>query len=148
VLQVLEISDKVVVCVNLMDEARRKGIEVDLRALARDLGVPVVGTSARTGEGLGALLQTAQDVITGELKCTPHRVRGDGAFQTAVSELVPLIEAAVPGLPNPRWVAMRLLDGDLHVQQALLSGELDRIADRQQEPVQRVPLTVAMEGRQ
>jgi ferrous iron transport protein B len=148
VLQVLAISAKVVVCVNLMDEARRKGIEVDLRRLARELGVPVVGTVARTGEGLGALLQTTEDVITGKITCAPHRVLGDGAFQSAVSELVPLIEQAVPGLPNPRWVAMRLLDGDLHVQQALLSGGLDGIADRQLEPVDRVPLTVGVEGGQ
>jgi len=42
VLQVLEITDRVVVAVNLMDEARRRGIEVDTRSLARDLGVPVV----------------------------------------------------------------------------------------------------------
>ncbi|MHC5048922.1 MAG: FeoB small GTPase domain-containing protein [Planctomycetota bacterium] len=133
---------------NLMDEARRKGIEVDLRALARDLGVPVVGTVARTGEGLGTLLQTAEDVITGKFTCAPHRVLGDGDFQSAVAELVPLIEEAVPGLPNPRWVAMRLLDGDHHVQRALLSGELDGIADRQQVPAPRVPLTVAVEGGQ
>ncbi|MHC4128373.1 MAG: FeoB small GTPase domain-containing protein [Planctomycetota bacterium] len=148
VLQVLEISDKVVVCVNLMDEARRKGIEVDVRALARDLGVPAVGTVARTGEGLGTLLRTIEDVITGRIQCAPHRLLRDGDLQHAVSELVPLIEEAVPGLPNPRWVAMRLLDGDLHVQQALLSGGLAEIADRQRQPVARAPLTVAPEGEQ
>ena len=60
-LQVLEISDKVVVCVNLMDEARRKGLAVDTRGLARDLGVPCVATSARTGEGLRALISTVAD---------------------------------------------------------------------------------------
>ncbi len=48
VLQVLEISDHVVLCVNLMDEAKRKGFDIDLRALSRDLGVPAVGTVART----------------------------------------------------------------------------------------------------
>ena len=55
-LQVLEITDRVVVAVNLMDEARRKGIDVDTRSLARDLGVPVIPIVARTGEGLHALL--------------------------------------------------------------------------------------------
>jgi ferrous iron transport protein B len=148
VLQVLEISDQVVVCVNLMDEARRKGLEVDLRALGRDLGVPVVGTVARTGEGLGSLLQAAEDVVTRTVVCTPHRVTRNGDFQKAVSELVPLIEQAAPGLPNPRWIAMRLLDGDHRVQQALLSGELAEIADRQHVPEERVPLTVAVEGGQ
>ena len=57
VLQVLEITDRVVVCLNLMDEARRRGLDVDPRRLARDLGVPVVATAARQGEGLPELMQ-------------------------------------------------------------------------------------------
>jgi len=144
-LQVLEISEKVVVCVNLMDEADRKGLEVDVRSLARDLGVPAVATIARTGEGLPALLKTVQEVITGEVKTSPHRVLRDGDFQRAVSELVPLIEDIAPGLPNPRWVAMRLLDGDNRVQQALVSGELAEIASRQAAPIETVPVTVKPE---
>ncbi|MEE8482503.1 MAG: FeoB small GTPase domain-containing protein [Acidiferrobacterales bacterium] len=148
ILQVLEISDKVIVCVNLMDEAKRKGITIDLRALSRDLGVPCVGTVARTGEGLHAMLGMVEQIVTGQLETSPHRVLSDGAFQEAVSELVPMIEESVPGLPNARWVAMRLLDGDLRVQQALLSGELADIAQRQYEPIKRVPLTVALEGSQ
>jgi Fe2+ transport system protein B len=142
VLQVLEISSRVVVCVNLMDEARRKGIEIDTRALSRDLGVPVVATSARTGEGLRTLLKTVEDVVSGEAQTRPHRVMRGGAFQNAVTELVPLIESAAPGLPNARWVAMRLLDGDHRVRQALLSGELADAAAAQQAPPERVPLTV------
>ena len=148
VLQVLEISDQVVVCVNLMDEARRKGLEVDIRALGRDHGVPVVGTVARTGKGLADLLHAAEDVVTRKVTGAPHRVTRHGDFQKAVAELVPLIEQAAPGLPNPRWIAMRLLDGDLHVRQALLSGELAGIADRQHVLEKRVPLTIAMDGRQ
>jgi len=146
VLQVLEISDKVVVCVNLIDEARRKNIEVDVRSLGRDLGVPAVATSARTGEGLRMLLQLVQQMVTDEIDTSPHRVLRDGGFQKAVSELVPLIEQAVPGLPNPRWVAMRLLDGDHRVQQALVSGELEDIALRQHSPARRARLTIALEG--
>ena len=147
-LQVLEISDHVVLCVNLMDEAKRKGFKIDLRALSRDLGVPAVGTVARTSEGLHSLLGIVEQVVTGQLNTKPHQVLRDGAFQHAVSELVPLIEESVPGLPNPRWVAMRLLDGDLRVQQALVNGELADIAQRQYEPIKRVPLTVALEGAQ
>ncbi len=58
VLQVLEITDRAVVCLNLMDEARRHKLQVDERRLARDLGVPVVPTAARHGERLPLLLQT------------------------------------------------------------------------------------------
>src|SRR3990172_6124249 len=67
VLQVLEISDRVVVCVNLMDEARRKGLQVDTRSLARDLGVPAIATPARSGEGLRELLGAVADVIEGNV---------------------------------------------------------------------------------
>ena len=148
VLQVLEISNKVVVCVNLMDEARRKGLEVDARSLSRDLGVPAVPTSASTGAGLRELISTVADVIEGKITTAPHRVRGDGEFQRAVVELLPLIEEVAPGLPNARWVAMRLLDGDLRVRQALTSGELLNIVARQREAVQRFSRKMAMEGAQ
>ncbi|SVC79007.1 uncharacterized protein METZ01_LOCUS331861, partial [marine metagenome] len=65
VLQVLEITEHAVVCLNLMDEAERRGIEVEHRSLSRELGVPVVPTSARTGEGLGLLMRTVADIIHG-----------------------------------------------------------------------------------
>ena len=73
-LQVLEITDRTVVCLNLMDEARRHGLTIDDRQLARDLGVPVVPTSARRGEGLPELLQAVSEVATGRVVCRPHRV--------------------------------------------------------------------------
>ncbi|MGQ9927674.1 MAG: FeoB small GTPase domain-containing protein, partial [Chloroflexaceae bacterium] len=76
VLQVLEITDKAVVAVNLMDEARRKGIDVDPRALSRDLGVPAVPISARNGEGIMTLLSTVADVIEGRIATNPRRVEG------------------------------------------------------------------------
>ncbi len=59
VLQILEITPKVVVCVNLLDEARRKQVEVDLPKLSELLGVPVVGAAARGGEGLSELMEKA-----------------------------------------------------------------------------------------
>ena len=62
VLQTLEITPWTVVCVNLMDEARSKGIEVDLKALSGRLGVPVVGTSAGRGEGLERLMDAVEAI--------------------------------------------------------------------------------------
>ena len=129
VLQVLEITDRVVVCLNLMDEARRKGIEVDGHRLARDLGVPVAPTVARTGEGLSQLMGAVSDVIEGRLATHPHRINTGESLRTAVDELVALIESSFPGLPNARWVALRLLDGDLSVRQAVESGELELLRE-------------------
>jgi ferrous iron transport protein B len=127
-LQVLEITDKVVLCVNLMDEARRKGVEVDLRGLARDLGIPVVGTVARTREGLGDLLRSVAGVISGEIRTSPRRAEPPPGLSRAIEEILPLLDAVSPGLPSARWVAYRLLEGDHHVRQALLSGEIALLA--------------------
>lgn len=62
VLQILELTGQVVLCVNLMDEAEKRGIEVDLENLSSLLHIPVVGTSAGRGQGLGALMQAVEYV--------------------------------------------------------------------------------------
>ncbi len=112
VLQVLEITDRVVVAVNLIDEAKRRGIEVDARSLSRDLGVPAVPIVARTSENVMGLLQEVANVASGETVTKPLRSKGTPEFERAVTKLVPMIEAAAPGVPNARWIAIRLLDGD------------------------------------
>ena len=124
-LQVLEITDRVVVCLNLMDEARRHGLDVDHRRLARDLGVPVVPTVARSSEGLPELLQAISDVAEGNVVCRPHRIKSEsGPLQHALTTLVAELEEAYPELPNARWVALRLLDGDPRIAEAVRKGEL------------------------
>jgi ferrous iron transport protein B len=148
VLQVLEITDRVVVAVNLMDEARRKGLDVDARSLARDLGVPAIPVTARTSEGIHALLSAVEDVIRGDNPTKPRRVEGTPEFQHAVSELVPMIEGLAPGVPNARWLAIRLLDGDARVQQALLNGELAAMVANQRSADTRFSRKIALEGTQ
>ena len=148
VMQVMEITDKTVVAINLMDEAKRKGLEVDARSLARDLGVPAIPIIARTGEGIHTILSTVAQVIEGEIVTKPKRVEGTYEFQRAVSELVPMIEAMAPGVPNARWLAIRLLDGDAKVQQALMSGEIGQVFARQQQADVQFSRKMAVEGRQ
>jgi ferrous iron transport protein B len=124
-LQVMEITDRVVVCLNLMDEAKRHGLQVDPRRLARDLGVPVVPTSARYKQGLEDLLAAIHEVATGEVRPKPHRVKSHApALKSAVETLEKQILALYPDLPNSRWVALRLLDGDEDIIRSLESGEL------------------------
>jgi ferrous iron transport protein B len=131
VLQVLEITDRAVLCLNLIDEAARRGIAVDDRQLSRDLGVPVVPCAARRSQGLPELLSALAEVAEGRRLCRPHRIaQHPPALQSALRELVPQLETAYPGLPNARWVALRLLGGDEHVTQALRSGELATLYER------------------
>jgi len=113
-----------VVCLNLMDEAERKGMQVDHEGLSRDLGVPVIPTTARYGRGLDSLMRAVADVIEGKIDTQPYRIRIKGELQEALDQLIPLIEEEYPELPNSRWVALRLLDGDYAVRQALVNGDL------------------------
>jgi len=130
-LQILEITDRVVVCVNLLDEAKRHGIAIDLKALSKKLGVPVVGTSARQGEGIPNLVDTALRVARGEISTQPYRIdRHQPAVEEAIERVVDLLEAAFPDLPNARWVALRLLNADSAVEAAVHSGELGLLMAR------------------
>ena len=125
VLQVLEITDRAVLCLNLMDEARRHGLEVDDRRLARDLGVPVVPTSARYGEGLDRLNDAIREVASGAWPGKRRRLTGGTpALQRAVERVAGEIRAVYPQMPNAPWLALRLLDGDRRISEAVASGEL------------------------
>lgn len=125
VLQVLEITHRVVICLNLIDEAGRHNITVDHRRLARDLGVPVVPTIARYNEGFEELLAAISEVAAGETQAEPYHVNyNHPKLDQAVSQLVSQIEEAFPQVPNARWVALRLLDGDETIIQAVENGEL------------------------
>jgi Fe2+ transport system protein B len=128
VLQVLEITDRAVVCLNLVDEAARNGIRVAERTLARELGVPVVPTAARQSQGIPELLQAVAEVASGECVCRPRRVRGiSGPLEKAVAELAAEVEGLFPGLHNARWVALRLLEGDERMVRAVRSRELSTL---------------------
>jgi Fe2+ transport system protein B len=134
VLQILEITNRAVICLNLMDEARRHGLQIDHRRLARDLGVPVVPTAARYGEGLDQLVQTIADMATRRLVGRPHRIQHlSPNLKQAVHKLTDQIETVFPGVPNARWVALRLLDGDERIAQAIIQGELGDLIDGTQE---------------
>lgn len=130
VLQVLQITDRVVVALNLMDEAERHGITIDVRHLARELGVPVIPMAARKGEGLSELLESIELVAQGKLATRARRVKHrDAELERAVRDLTGQLQRAFPGLPNTRWVALRLLEGDSSTEQAVRDGtlgELDR----------------------
>jgi ferrous iron transport protein B len=144
-LQILEISSRVVVALNLMDEAKRTGLEVDVRQLTRELGVPVVPLVARRGEGIPDLLKAIAEVATGQYVTRPHRIRyRDPQMERAVHRLVTQIERAFPGLPNARWVALRLLDGDPSIVEAVRTGTLGSLAERTiAHSEQLIPLEVA-----
>ncbi len=108
-LQILEITKQVVLCVNLIDEAVRKRISVDLTKLSALLGVPVIGTSAREGAGLDELRDAIWAVSDNLEKNRSRQV----CYPIAVEQAVARLERALQGTgaqPASRWFALRLLE--------------------------------------
>lgn len=119
VLQTLEITSDVVVCVNLLDEAKRKKINVDLKELSVQLGVPVIGTCARRGSGLTDLMNSVHDITDKRVVNTPLKIVYDSSIEGAISILEPSIKKQLGDKINSRWVALKLLDGDETLLKAL-----------------------------
>ena len=125
VLQILELTDRAVLCVNLMDEARRNNLEIDIRALSKELGIPVIPASARSKQGMDELLSAIEDVATGRYVCKPHKVKNRSEkLNHAIDMLASKLKESFPGLVNVNWVAMRLLEGDNTITEAVRTGEI------------------------
>ena len=110
-LQILELTPRVVLCVNLLDEAARRHIRVDTQALERLLGVPVVGTSARGGRGLEQLLERVEEVV-GRVPEQALRVTYPPELEAEVERLAQSLAPRLRGRLDARWTALRLLEGN------------------------------------
>lgn len=140
VLHTLEITDRIVLCVNLLDEAERKKIHVNLQALSRLLGIPVIGTSARSGRGLDQLMDAVYEAtvsktslydaavdaepansadITETSGSVPLKVRYDEVIEKAIGILEPYVNSLLKSQIDSRWVSLKLLDGDESLMNSL-----------------------------
>jgi small GTP-binding protein len=127
VLQVLEITSRVVVAANLIDEARQAGLELDLRHLRRELSVPVVATTARSGEGLPELLAEIASVAE-QGGARPRALRHPAPhIEKTVERLAASVSREFPAVRNSRWLALRLLEDDPTITEAVLDGRLARL---------------------
>lgn len=117
-IQILEVNKKAVICVNLLDEATKKGIQIDLDELSLYLGVPVVGTEARSGEGLDELKDAVFDVATGERKVFGTKIKYNSNLEKAIAKLENIIEDSklfddkTFSYLSKRFLALRLIDCD------------------------------------
>ena len=112
VLQTMEISGSVILCVNLLDEAKKKKIHINLELLSQKLGIPVVGTSARSGAGLNDLMDAVTAVTRRETETHPLRVVYGEEIEQAAAVLQPAVEKIAGNRLDSRWAALRLLDDD------------------------------------
>ena len=119
VLQIMEAGARTVVCVNLMDEARRKHIRVDLEGLRERLGVPVVGVTARKKKTLVPLLAALDSALASPLGNTRLRIPYPDAVEEAIAEIEAALDPSLLGRLDSRWLALRLLEDDSSLQQQL-----------------------------
>lgn len=113
VFQIMEITDNIIVCVNLLDEAKKKHIKIDLKLLSDLLGVPVVGTIARKKKTLNNLLDTIYKVCNKTIVPSPKKVH----YLPIIENKIELVNSKLKeffNLPSVlyRWISLKLLDSE------------------------------------
>lgn len=111
-LQVMEICPKTLICVNLLDEAKRRNIKVDIEKLEECLGVPVVGTSAHKKSSLKKIIDRLDELCSGKIVPKPRRLRYIKPIEQAVSAVEPVLEGYFGNALPARWLALRIIDND------------------------------------
>lgn len=111
-LQVLEMTTNVIICINLIDEAEKQGIQINEQLLTRRLGVPVIKISARNKIGFPLLLDTIDRLITGSIECHPIHTTYKDEIEEQIKKIEPKIRKIVGDRLSSRWVSLRLLEGD------------------------------------
>ena len=106
VLQIMEINENVIICINLLDEAKKKNIEININKLSEILGVPVIGTCARSNIGIKVLM----DTIENYQKKENYRITYDKVVEEAIDIVYPYIK--INKQINKRWLALKLIDSD------------------------------------
>lgn len=121
VLQTIEMSKKVVVCINLIDEAKRKHIKIDLDLLSKKLGVPVVATTARNKNSLSVLMDTVDNIITDDTVSNSLFIEYPEEIEEAIKTLEPIVQSKAKNRLNSRWLSLKLLDHDKSLLDEIVS---------------------------
>ena len=130
-LQLLELETPLIIALNQIDMAKKKGITVDIEKAEKLLGVPVVPTVAVSGEGVYQMLETAIEVIEEKRKIEPLEPRYGKEIEERIEDLVILLSKIQLKYPV-RWVAIKLLEEDSEVEKEVreLSPEIVAAAER------------------
>jgi Fe2+ transport system protein B len=118
-LQVMEITDRIIICINLIDEAEKMGIQINEKVLMKRLGVPVIKISARNKVGISVLLDTIDRIVAGVIQCTPYQMTYDEETEQKISLLLPKVQKISDNKIPARWLSLRLLDGDKDLLQKI-----------------------------
>lgn len=117
--QIMEITDKVILCVNLLDEAKKKGIVIKLKELEKRLGVPVVGVIARKKKTLTKLMDTIKKVCEKEIMPKPNKIKYkqyiEEYVENAREKMDKMLEESKQDINLSRWITLKILDGNKQI---------------------------------
>lgn len=121
VLQCIEITDNVIICLNLMDEAKKKNIHIDTKKISEFLGVSVVKTSAKEGKGLKNLMNEIEKLTCEKKKNKTFHIKYLDYIEEAIEKILPLIDKKKNKNCHikSRWIALKMLEGDEDFLEAL-----------------------------
>ena len=111
VLQIMETTKNVILCVNLLDEAKKKNIEINLNKLSDILKIPVIGTAARSGKGLEKIFPSLYELFSNK-EDDIYIVRYPEELEMEISILQEDLEKFLPDTLNARWATVRVLEDD------------------------------------
>lgn len=112
VYQIMEVTDKIVLLLNLADEAKKKNITIDKKKLSEELGIPVVVSTARSGKGINELIEQVHLICTGLCSYIPNIVKYPEPIENAVSIIEKELKCTINTDKNIRFFAMRLLENN------------------------------------
>lgn len=120
VFQTMEITNNVIVCVNLLDEAKKKKIHIDLDKLSDALGVPVVGTTARKKKTLDLLMDMVKQVCTSKIKVKPNKINYNKTIEKGLTKLQNVLRSEFSLSSDlARWIGLKIMDGEETILQSI-----------------------------
>ncbi|WP_332843345.1 FeoB small GTPase domain-containing protein [Paraclostridium sp. AKS73] len=148
--QIMELTDNVILCINLVDEARKKGIFINKEIIESQLGIPVVLTSARSGEGMDNLLKTLDSVVTNSYHYNNKIIKYDENIENLLKIIESDLSSSIPYIKS-RWLGLRLIDGDISIYDSMnnyISGdyktEIDKIKSKLPDDINKTSIRDSM----
>ena len=133
VFQIMEITDNVILCVNLLDEAKKKKIKVDLKRLSTELGIPVVGTIARNKKTLDKLLETIKKACENKISIQPKRVIYQKNIEDTIAKLTKVLKEKYSLKETMyRWISLKIIDGEEKIIKSIeINLEVEILEDKE-----------------
>ena len=123
-LQLFELNVPVIIALNQMDLASKKGIKINCEKLSELLGVPVVPTVAVTGSGIKELIEKTIQVFEGKITLKPLKITYCREVEDSIQKLENKIKISLPKLAlkyPPRWLAVKLIEKDEEIEKKVRS---------------------------